>query len=189
MNHLVDFDRAGRLTASQAAAALGLSPYTNRKELWRQLTGKKPPFEGNVYTQYGNDNESEALATLEAKLGVILDPGRFVAHPIIEWLGASPDSFLDGGIIEVKCPQTIHPHAPEHYRAQMMVQMDCCQTDHGWFGSWTPQDMMVERVVFDNEWYFGYILPGLDVFWNKYVKQDIEPPRGKFNKEKELQWD
>lgn len=186
MNHLTDFNRAGRLTASYAAAALGLCKYSNRRKCWRQLTGKEPKFEGNVYTQYGNDNEKNALATFEAQMGVILDKGRFVCHPTIEWLGGSPDSFLDGAIVEVKCPQTIHSECPEHYKIQMMVQMACCNVAYGWFGSWTPDAMMIQRVEFDAKWWDDYLLPGLDVFWNKYVLQDIEPPIGKFNLVKEL---
>jgi putative phage-type endonuclease len=185
LNHLVDFDRAGKLTASQAAAALGMCKYTSRAKLWRQLTDREPKFEGNVYTQYGNDNEAEALATVEASMGVLLEPGRFVCHPEIEWLGASPDGFLDGAIVEVKCPQTIHAECPEHYQIQMHVQMSCCEVVTGYFASWTPDDLMIQEVDFRFDWWDEYLLPGLDLFWNKYVKQDIEPPRGKFNREKE----
>jgi putative phage-type endonuclease len=185
MSHLTHFDRAGRLTASQASAALGLNPYMNRKELWRQITGKKPAFEGNAFTQYGNDCEAEALACFEARMGVLLEPGRFVPHPAYEWLGASPDGFIEGIPVEVKCPQKLHEKCPEHYLVQLHVQMNCCIEHEGWFGSWTPDAMMIERVEFDYEWWNGLILPGLNIFWNKYVLQDIEPPRGKFNPEKE----
>jgi putative phage-type endonuclease len=185
MSHLTDFDRAGRLTASQASAALGLNPYSSRKKLWRQITGKEPAFEGNAFTQYGNDNECNALASFEAHMGVLLEPGRFVPHPQFEWLGASPDAFLDHAIVEAKCPQTLHACCPDHYKLQMFVQMACCEVDEGWFVSWSPDAVMVERVPFDYKYWASYILPGLDIFWNKYVKQDIEPPRGKFNREKE----
>jgi putative phage-type endonuclease len=186
MSHLTDFERAGRLTGSQCAAALGLCKYTTRQKLWRQITGREPRFEGNVYTQYGNDNEHRALSAFEARMGVILDKGRFMPHPELKWLGASPDSLLDGFIVEVKCPQTIHAECPLHYKIQMYVQMSCASCDYGWFGSWTPNALMVEKVEFDNDYWKDYMLPGMDLFWNHYVAKDIEPPRGKFNKEKEI---
>jgi putative phage-type endonuclease len=183
--HLIDFDRAGRLTASQCAAALGLCKFTSRAKLWRQLTGREAPFEGNVYTQYGNDNEHHAIAALEARMGVIVDAGRFCRHPTIEWLGASPDGFLYDAIVEAKCPQTIHTECPIHYKVQIAVQMACAQMKKGYFVSWTPGDLMIEKIDFDKQWWDTYIYPGLDIFWNKYVAKDIEPPRGKFNPEKE----
>jgi putative phage-type endonuclease len=185
MNHLVDFDRAGRLTASQAAAALGLNPNMCRAKLWRQIKGKEPAFEGNAFTRYGNANEAEALACFEARMGVLLEPGRFVPHPEFEWLGASPDGFVDDAIVEVKCPQKLHAECPEHYQVQMMVQMNCCEVTYGYFASWVPDDMMIQEVHFRFDWWDEYILPGLEIFWNKYVLKDIEPPRGKFIYKKE----
>jgi putative phage-type endonuclease len=186
MNHLTDFDRAGRLTASQAAAALGMCKFTSRAKLWRQITGREPAFEGNAYTQYGNDNEHHALATMEARMGVFIDKGRFVPHPFLKWLGASPDGFIDGLPVEVKCPQKIHEKCPEHYEIQMMVQMACTKAPKGYFGSWTPDEMMIQEIEFDSDWWDNYIHPGLDHFWHEYVGKDVEPPRGRFNKEKEL---
>jgi len=184
MSHLTDFDRAGRLTASQAAAALGVCKFTSRAKLWRQLTGREPAFEGNAFTQYGNDNEAEALAYFEARMGVLLEPGRFVPHPHLEWLGASPDGFLDGRPVEVKCPQTLHDECPEHYKVQVMVQVACCEVISGWFASWTPAAMMVQRIEFDPVWWVEYLVPGLKKF-REYVETDTPPPRGKFNREKE----
>lgn len=184
--HLIDFERANRLTGSQCAAAVGLCKFTSRQKLWRQITGREPRFEGNVYTQYGNDNEKHALSSFEAHMGVILDKGRFLPHPTLKWLGASPDAFLDGVIVEVKCPQTIHAECPEHYRIQMYVQMSCAECDHGWFASWQPDALMVERVEFDKQYWDEYLILGLDIFWNHYVANDVEPPRGKFNLEKEI---
>jgi putative phage-type endonuclease len=185
MSHLTHFDRARRLTGSQAAASLGMDKFTGRAKLWRQITGREPRFEGNVFTQYGNDNEPIALATLEAKMGKLIDASKFVVHPEIKWLGASPDGFLEGGIVEVKCPQTIHAECPEHYLIQMHVQMACCGCDYGWFASWTPDAIMVEKVTFDREWWDSLLLPGMDLFWNHYVANDIEPPRGRYNPLKE----
>lgn len=186
MTHLIDFDRAGKLTGSQCAAAVGMCKFTSRAKLWRQITGRESKFEGNAFTQYGNDNEKHALSAFEARMGVILDKGRFLCHPEIKWLGASPDGFIDGVIVEVKCPQTIHAECPEHYKIQMYVQMACAECEYGYFASWTPDALMVEKITFDQVFWDDYLHPGMDLFWNHYVAKDIEPPRGKFNKAKEI---
>jgi putative phage-type endonuclease len=161
-DHLIDFERANRLTGSQCAAAVGLCKFTSRQKLWRQITGKEPRFEGNVYTQYGNDNEHHALASFEADMGVILKKGRFVPHPTLKWLGASPDGFLDDCIVEVKCPQSLHLECPEHYKIQMYVQMACANVTYGYFASWTPNALLVEMVKFDKPYWDDYLLPGLE---------------------------
>lgn len=187
MSHLTDFDRAGRLTGSQCAAAVGLCKFTSRQKLWRICTGKEPKFEGNIYTQYGNDNEHRALSALEAHMGVLLNKGRFLPHPDLKWLGASPDGFLDdGSIVEVKCPQTMHAECPEHYKIQMYVQMACAESECGYFASWTPDALMVEKVDFNEQYWNEYLLPGMDLFWNHYVAKDVSPPRGAFNIKKEI---
>jgi hypothetical protein len=64
--------------------------------------------------------------------------------------------------------------------------MACAECEDGWFASWTPDALMVERVTFDQYYWNDYLLPGMDLFWNHYVAKDIEPPRGKFDKLKEI---
>jgi len=186
MTHLTDFNRFGKLTGSQCAASVGLCKFTSRAKLWRQITGKEAKFEGNAFTQYGNDNEKHALSAFEAITGSLLDKGRFLTHPTIKWLGASPDGFVDDIIVEVKCPQTLHVECPLHYRIQMYAQMACAECISGWFFSWTPQGNYIEKVYFEPEYWNDYLLIGMDKFWNHYVAKDIEPPRGKFNIEKEI---
>lgn len=186
--HLTHFARAGRLTGSQCAAAVGLCKFTSRQKLWRICTGKEPKFQGNIYTQYGNDNEHRALSAFEAHMGVLLDKGRFLPHPTLKWLGASPDGFFDNAIVEVKSPQRLHEECPVHYKIQMYVQMACAEVDHGYFASWQPDALYVEKVEFDNKYWEEYLLPGMDLFWNHYVAKDVEPKRGKFNIEEYDKW-
>lgn len=82
-------------------------PYTNRAE-W--LDGRKKGMGGSDVALTG-----------------------FVEHPVVKWLGASPDGLVgDDGLVEIKCPTTlVHIKrvaagvVPEEYKPQMLVQLLC----------------------------------------------------------------
>ena len=60
MSHLKDNRRNNIITAS----ACWSSVY-ERQKLWRQMTLREAPFEGNEATEYGNMNEPVAISALE----------------------------------------------------------------------------------------------------------------------------
>lgn len=168
--------RSGRLTASCFGAALGLSPYLSRQALWRQLTGREPPFAGNVATDWGEQHEPIAISAYEEQTGNIVLPAPFV--PMEEWSGCSPDGYVGDGLIEVKCPysQKMYETWPDHYRVQVIGQLAI--TGRKWCDCWcwTPQvARIVERIEYrQSEW--AEVLLGLTMFW-RYVLDDEEPPR------------
>lgn len=53
---------------------------------------------------HGRAYESVALSRLEAELGVTIERRGLILHPQIKFLGASPDGFTQGRVVEVKCP-------------------------------------------------------------------------------------
>ena len=57
MSHLKNNARHNRITASNAWAAV-----YERQRLWRDMTFRSPPFEGNEATEWGVTNESVALS-------------------------------------------------------------------------------------------------------------------------------
>jgi hypothetical protein len=76
---------------------------------------------------------------------LITDVG-FIPHPTISDFGASPDGFVDDGLIEIKCPtSTTHLQymlnrvVPEQYKPQMLTQCAC--TGRKWvdFVSYDPR--------------------------------------------------
>jgi putative phage-type endonuclease len=168
--------RAGRLTASNFGAALGLSPHMSRQELWRQLTGRSQ-FAGNVATDWGTAHEAEAISAYEEHTGNIVLPASFV--PWDEWCGCSPDGYIgDVGLLETKCPYTqkLYETWPDHYRAQVIGQLAI--TGRWWCDCWcwTPNESrVVERIDFDTLLWVRMFV-ALKDFW-KYVVNDVEPPR------------
>lgn len=170
--------RAGKLTASNFAAAIGISPYQSRAKLWRELKGLEPGFEGNAATDWGTEHEPFAISDYEIRSGNLVIPSPFVAHPEFPWLGASPDGLVgDGGCIEAKCPygQQLYGTVPEHYRPQVAGVLEV--TNRSWcdFICWTPDIAEITRVNRDPD-YWNWMFPLLQEFWF-FVTTDREPPR------------
>lgn len=170
--------RKFRLTASDFAAAIGISPYKSRQELWREKTGRKPPFEGNEATLWGEMNECNAIGAYEIETGRLIFPSGLVIHPAHDWLAASPDGrLLDGGCVECKAPfsQRCHDAVPLHYLSQVIAVAECCDAPYCDFVSWVPEETRIWRIERSNE-YWEWCFPLLQDFW-KCVEDDIEPPK------------
>lgn len=170
--------RIKRLTASQFGAALGLSPFSSRQELWRQLTGRSEPFAGNPATDWGTLHEPDAKHAFEVDTGLLVLPAPFV--PLEDWSGCSPDGYVEGnGLVEFKCPysQRIPDEVPEHYMAQIIGQLGITGRDFCWFGVWTPYDFKKWRVeAAPKTW--DRMQEALKEF-HQCVKEDREPKRAK----------
>lgn len=182
MSHLTDNRRHNIVTASNAWASVN-----ERQKLWRQMTMREPPFEGNEATQWGNDHEQDALSAFEKEMGEICETGnKLIVHPNLP-MGASADAYLKGDPVEFKCPFSMefYPSLPDRYYWQVQMQIHCCGREQGWFSVWTPNGITVELVARDDkwlEWYKPYLLEFMT-----FVESDTEPTRWKkkpiYNKE------
>lgn len=172
--------RRFRLTGSDFAAAIGLSPYKSRQALWREKTGREQPFTGNEITLWGEINEPNAISQFEIETGYIVLPVGFVVHPDHDWLGASPDGLVNPkGCVEAKCPYTQKPHedVPAHYLPQVVAEIEITRGDWCGFISWTPTECRIWRVEASRD-YWDWMFPLLQDFW-KCVQEDVEPKRQK----------
>jgi predicted phage-related endonuclease len=183
--HLKDNRRHNIVTASQAWSAV-----YDRKKLWREKTFREPPFKGNEMTQWGNDNEENALLAFEKHMNDICESSnKLLVHPNLP-VGATSDAFLNGAVVEVKCPfsQKIYPTIPDRYWVQMQIQMLVALANGFKNAVAAHFDFHTELVQYDQEFIDWYI-PKAQEFIS-YVQDDKEPPRYKrkpefnFNKEK-----
>lgn len=71
-----------------------------------RLTGKPTETFSNAAMQWGTEQEPFARAAYETKFQTMVEEVGFIQHPTIEMAGASPDGFVDDGLIEIKCPNT-----------------------------------------------------------------------------------
>jgi len=170
--HLKDNRRHKVVTASNAWNAI-----YDRKKLWREMTFRAAPFQGNIMTQWGNDHEHVAISQFEKFIDDIVEPGdKLVVHPDLPLAGTC-DFMLHGVCGEVKCPftQRIYPEIPERYYFQMQVQMLVNNAIACHFVVWTPNEFHTELVQRDQDFIDWYI-PFAEEFIG-YVNSDKEPPR------------
>jgi putative phage-type endonuclease len=174
--------RAGKLTGSHFAAALGMSPYCTRQKLYRILTGREEPDAENAAMQWGTRNEPNAISWYENETGEIVEPVGFVPHSTFPWCGVSPDGYVGKGRIEVKCPVSgiAHETIPVHYVPQCYGVLHITGGEWLDFISWTPNGANVFRVTAEEsreQWQAWEAR--LAEFWSEYILKDVCPPRRK----------
>jgi len=141
------------ITGSKVAAVLGISPFTTRLELWRQMTGKSGPTHVTDHMQWGTDREPiirEGTAT--AKGCVIHTPRMLVskANPrhayspdgLIEPASWDPMSLWECKTATVKSAATWVDGIPEHYAVQWQWGAYVTGIKHGLFTLETHEDFV-----------------------------------------------
>lgn len=153
--------RKNKLTASNLGGLLGLCSWCSRQQTYDRLTGKTK-FEGNEATQWGNDNEQNAINDYQTSTGNIVEPSGLHVHKAHMWLAGSPDGLIgEEGMIEVKCPyykKAVHTKIPLHYYIQIQALLEIIGRKWCDFISWTPDAFSVYRVTADKE-LFDFCLP------------------------------
>jgi len=173
--------RVGKVTGSRVGAILGLNQWHGPDDVLRAMVreyhGAEPEFTGNDATAWGNANEAGAIAQYEMLTGNKVKECGFI--PVNDWLGASPDGLIDGGIIEVKCPYGLRNYdEPEfktsrmqpHYWAQKQIEMLAAKVTWAHFYQWAPRGDSLETVERDDDW-LSENMPVLREFHAWYVKE------------------
>lgn len=127
--------RAGLcITATEIAAVLNLSPWSNRYKLWHRKAGLPiAPFEPTPYTKWGvrfEDDVAEEYAERHPELP-LLETGTW-RHDDREWQRATPDRLHGNRIVEIKTSPFDNgewgpdgsDQVPLHYRCQVIWQQD-----------------------------------------------------------------
>ncbi len=187
--------RRHMLTASDAAAVLGLDPWRSPHEVYSEKVGEAPPRVQNWRMRRGNAIEPlllEWLGEREAPLEVRRAGNVTLAHPILDWLGATPDALLfepggkrPVGVGEAKSTgykaawldENDNPIVPDYYAVQVIVQMAVVRV---------PITRVAVEVIGEAEpWILPFerseddelaVLEGLERFWTDHVLAKVPPP-------------
>jgi len=178
--------RKGVLTASDVPTALGNNKYKSQWQLLLDKCGAGKPFTGNEATRWGNFYEDTAIEKYSLIKNKTVHSFGLIIHKEHSWLGGSPDGITsDGILLEVKCPlrrKIIHGEVPEHYLAQVLINMEICDLDMAHFIEFVPGksdsdfEINIVEVPRNRKW-FEYSLPVLREFWdsvNEYKQIGIE---------------
>ena len=129
--------REHKTTASQAPIIMS-GDDAKILRLWQERIGEIEPGDLRDHwpVQLGSYLESFVLDWHERKTRFELtERGKFVAHPALDNIGATLDSYrpIDDSVVEVKVCGGWQPlnDIVAHYTPQVIVQMRCRQSAHG----------------------------------------------------------
>lgn len=189
--------RKSGIGASDAASVIGLSPYKNNVQLWREKTGraKSKDISGLAYVQYGIEAEQH-LRNLFAldypQYTVDYHNFKIIRNSEYPFILATLDGELTEGdrrgILEIKTSEILNgaqwaqwkDRIPNHYYAQVCHQLLAtgfefsilkAQLKSG--DTFSIRHYFFERNDIKDD--LEYLLDKEIKFW-KYVIDDIEPP-------------
>ena len=133
--------RSNRLTASDFGTAVNVNPYSDRKQLIRKKCGENQPFIAGPAILHGVKYEDVAIAIYENRNNVIIKEYGCIPHPILSYIGASPDGICSpksanknyiGRMLEIKCPKSrkLNGTIPEYYHLQVQGQLEVCELEY-----------------------------------------------------------
>ena len=181
------------ITASDAAAAIGIPPFKSYKGCPRTdcMTKKLDNLPlNNIFVAHGQKYEDEALALAMEALGEVAYECGLVRHPTLPWIAASPDGITHTGrCIEIKCPlkrKIVPGEVPHHYWPQVQTQMEVTGLEETVFIEYKPafasdtgrRELSIVVVQRDRAW-FAKHRDALHGFWSEYVQRQrtyIPPP-------------
>lgn len=149
--------RAGKITASRMCDVMAFGKRDGKPLKSRQdyigdivaelLTGEPKEQVKAKPLDWGHDVEAAARAAYEAETGEIVQQVGFMVHPLLPYIGCSPDGLIGGdGQMQIKCPNnpavhiaTLRDGMPEEHIAQ--VQGEMFVTGRAWsdFVSFDPR--------------------------------------------------
>lgn len=178
--------RGKLLTASTMSSVLGQNKYSRYDDAFKQRTQQCVAFTGNEATRWGQKYEQEAGSVYSYLTGLELveeDIGLLVheyekAGDQRKRFGATPDFLTKSGIVvEIKCPfrRKIKHFVPDHYLAQVQMQLEVCRANVAHFVQYLPPTptsdgtLDIYEILRDPRWWLRS-LPKLDAFWDQVIE-------------------
>jgi putative phage-type endonuclease len=168
--------RGNLLTASDAAAALGVNYFKSPEKLLLEKCGHKENEGPNVNTERGIRLEPIVRDMYDSRYNKTTHEIGLLVHPEHKWLGGSADGITeDGFLLEIKCPNKISNKVPVYYMPQIQLLMEITELEDCHFVQYHEPtgNLKVIEVKRDREW-FATNLPKLKKVWDKVLKKRAE---------------
>jgi len=171
--------RRTKITATDACAIMGASPWKKRAQLLEEKTYPKTCDVKNKYMERGLELEEPARQLFSIKTGIVVNPA-VVFDNINPWMMASLDGISPCGkyVVEIKCPgkkdhnKCISGSIPDKYYPQIQHQMFVCGVDKMFYFSFDGFDgeiLEVER----SEIYIEQLLKEESKFFEEMISLKI----------------
>lgn len=144
--------------------------------------------------RWGLDNEVNACNEYKRRFETTVTPTGFTLHSDYPYLGASADGMTSGNtVLEIKCPYSgrdktiaqlvasgykhlqfnsenkLCMNVASHYYSQVQGEMAIKKVNMCHFIVWTPLDMAVIEVPFDDNYWHNTLLPALRAFYESRI--------------------
>lgn len=180
--------RKEKISATDVAAILGVSPWVTPLQLWKRKLGFESQQQQTQAMRYGSELEPHVRNLVEAKLGLSFPP-CVALHGEASWRMASLDGYNDvtNTVLEIKCANAKdHEEAkkgniPAKYISQLQWQMMVMGAKLAYYASYNNDDLVIVEVDFDNE-YIASIMPKVAEFY-KCVLEMQEPKHNEDNED------
>ncbi len=195
------------ITASDVASIVGVNPWSSAHDVYMAKTSDDPPWAGNFRTRKGEALEPLGIAWAAEHLApLVVRPAGTVTltHPILTWLGATPDALVfariatpgdpvlraadkPSAVVEVKTagPRTSAdwddadgaPVVPDYYAIQVAVQMIVTVTKRAHVVAMldTEDEPRMYEMEHDEE-LATEILETCDDFRRRHLEPRVPPP-------------
>jgi putative phage-type endonuclease len=181
-------ERKNGISASECAAACGVSEYQTPRELYHRKRGELPPIEENRAMRLGRKMESVIADEFELEAGMKIQdrqPGLF-RHAEFNWILATPDGILTPTeLIEVKkmnerraeksLGEQYTDQVPYEWNAQCQQQMFVMNASIVWMPVLVGSDDFRVYVVERHERAIEKILHRVNRLW-KQIQTGNPPP-------------
>lgn len=182
-------ERKKGIGASEAAAVLGISPWSSPVGVWAEKKGLAPPIEDNFRLKLGRLLEEPVAQLYAEREGVTLTGGGYDLrwHPGGLPVFATPDRHIEEFPRGLEC-KTVDPHMegqwgedgtgdiPVYYVPQLVLGMAVTGYPEWHLAAlFGFGELRVYRLMRDMELEEA-ILSRLTEFWNRYVIGNEEPP-------------
>lgn len=186
VQHTQEWHEARRrcLTATDAAAVLGLHPYKSPAQVYMDKLGLGQEVSENDAMKTGTHLEPSIALWFGNKHGVKPIQANFVLHPEEEIFGASPDFLIgDTELLECKwCGQNAArgfgdgpDDVPAHYLIQVQWQLFVTGRKIGHLCVLGPWGFRDYKIIGDSELHRRMAFQ-LRKFWHEYIAAELPPP-------------
>jgi len=177
------------MTGSKVSAVLGISPFTTRLELWRQMTGRAEPQPVSAHMQWGTDREPIIREATAAELGCVIHNPRMLVSKHNPRHAYSPDGIAAPDALEStlwECKTATEKSAaawangiPEHYTVQWQWGSYVTGYEYGLFTLETHTDFVpistADYPIMRDDELIEQLIDAVDEFLG-YVDSDTPPP-------------
>jgi len=177
------------VTASDTYVLAG-EGYSDQSPLrvYLEKTTDVEPWSGNVYTRVGTMLEPLLMDLLAEQRGLTLTDGTTERHPLIAWLGATPDRNVldDSGkrVAVVEGKAVMNPRSAAHWQStppdrvviQATIQMLVTRTRMAYVPALLLGDFRVWELELDERDLGPALLEMDEAFWHDHVLPRVPPP-------------